>query len=78
MRFYKVVQCIAHKHTLPLSTHLMAGVVCGGAGTAADATEDLVDRVPFLVIAMDLPPAPLYKDALEKNIIPQVPALCFM
>lgn len=25
------------------------------------------------MLAMDLPPAPLYKDALEKNIIPQVP-----
>lgn len=33
---------------------------------------DLVERVPFLVLGMDLPPAPLYKDALERNIIPQV------
>ena len=40
----------------------------GGAGNAAD----LVERVPFLMLALDLPPAPLYKDALEKNIIPQV------
>ena len=31
------------------------------------------DRRPFFVLALDLPPAPLYKDALEKNIIPQVP-----
>jgi hypothetical protein len=49
------------------------------AGTAADSTEDVVEKVPFLVLAMDLPPAPLYKDALEKNIIPQVmhlSALC--
>lgn len=43
-----------------------------GTGTAADSTEDVVEKVPFLVLAMDLPPAPLYKDALEKNIIPQV------
>lgn len=34
---------------------------------------DLVESVPFLVLGMDLPPAPLYKDALERNIIPQVP-----
>lgn len=35
---------------------------------------NLVEQVPFLVLGMDLPPAPLYKDALERNIIPQVPA----
>ena len=29
--------------------------------------------MPFLMLALDLPPAPLYKDALEKDIIPQVP-----
>ncbi|KAF1953978.1 U4/U6.U5 tri-snRNP-associated protein 2 [Byssothecium circinans] len=27
----------------------------------------------FLVLTLDLPPAPLFQDALEKNIIPQVP-----
>lgn len=31
-----------------------------------------MEKVPFLVLGMDLPPAPLYKDVLEKNIIPQV------
>lgn len=49
-----------------------------GTGKAVDAdgkplAADLVERVPFLVLGMDLPPAPLYKDALERNIIPQVP-----
>ncbi len=49
------------------------------AGKAMDAdgkplAEDLVELVPFLVLGMDLPPAPLYKDALERNIIPQVHA----
>ena len=29
-------------------------------------------RSKFLVLALDPPPAPLYKDALEQNIIPQV------
>ena len=50
-----------------------------GTGKAAVPNEqgvvtDLVERVPFLMLALDLPPAPLYKDALEKNIIPQVRA----
>lgn len=48
-----------------------------GTGKAAQPNAqgkvtDLVERVPFLMLALDLPPAPLYKDALEKNIIPQV------
>ncbi|GAQ87822.1 Spindle pole body protein - Sad1p [Klebsormidium nitens] len=30
-------------------------------------------RMPFLMLGLDLPPPPLFKDALEKNIIPQVP-----
>jgi hypothetical protein len=30
--------------------------------------------VPFLLLGMELPPTPLFKDALEKNIIPQVRA----
>ena len=27
---------------------------------------------PFLFLALDLPPPPLFQDAVEKNIIPQV------
>lgn len=27
----------------------------------------------FMILALDLPPAPLFQDALEKNVIPQVP-----
>lgn len=30
-------------------------------------------RSPFLFLAIDLPPPPLFQDAVEKNIIPQVP-----
>lgn len=33
---------------------------------------DVVDRVPFLFLGLDLPAAPLYKDVMETNIIPQV------
>ena len=28
---------------------------------------------PFMILTLDLPPAPLFQDDLEKNIIPQVP-----
>uniref|UniRef100_A0A5B7BCY9 Putative U4/U6.U5 tri-snRNP-associated protein 2-like n=1 Tax=Davidia involucrata TaxID=16924 RepID=A0A5B7BCY9_DAVIN len=30
-------------------------------------------RMPFLMLGLDLPPPPLFKDVMEKNIIPQVP-----
>ncbi|XP_020236873.1 U4/U6.U5 tri-snRNP-associated protein 2 isoform X2 [Cajanus cajan] len=30
-------------------------------------------KMPFLMLGLDLPPPPLFKDVLEKNIIPQVP-----
>eukprot|EP00891_Asterochloris_glomerata_P004580 jgi/Astpho2/4580/e_gw1.00067.144.1_t len=50
-----------------------------GTGKAAEKKgvngklEDAVDRVPFLFLGLDLPAAPLYKDVMEQNIIPQVP-----
>ncbi|KAF2405593.1 cysteine proteinase [Trichodelitschia bisporula] len=31
------------------------------------------ERSRFLILTLDLPPAPLFQDALERNIIPQVP-----
>lgn len=30
-------------------------------------------KLPFLVLNLDLPPPPLFRDVMEKNIIPQVP-----
>ncbi|EPB74731.1 hypothetical protein ANCCEY_06156 [Ancylostoma ceylanicum] len=30
-------------------------------------------ELPFLYLALDLPPAPLYRDEQMQNIIPQVP-----
>ncbi|KAF6264721.1 cysteine proteinase [Scenedesmus sp. NREL 46B-D3] len=44
-----------------------------GKGRAATATGDVVERLPFLLMGLELPATPLFKDALEKNIIPQVP-----
>ena len=52
--------------------------VTGKAGTPDPATgqlRDVVERVPFLSLGLDLPPAPLYKDVMEKNIIPQASRL---
>lgn len=34
---------------------------------------DKNDIVPFLILGLDLPPPPLFRDPLEKNIIPQIP-----
>ena len=44
-----------------------------GTGGVPRGAPPRAARAPFYVLALDLPPAPLYKDALEKNIIPQVP-----
>ena len=49
----------------------MAGT---GKGKAAEATADLVETVPALLLGLDLPPTPLFKDIMEKNIIPQARA----
>lgn len=40
----------------------------------ADGIVTETSKVPFLMLGLDLPPPPLFKDAMEKNIIPQV---CF-
>lgn len=42
----------------------------GGAGVS----KVILDRskMPFLMLGLDLPPPPLFKDIMEKNIIPQV------
>lgn len=43
----------------------------GGTGHNGLVTE--TSRMPFLMLGLDLPPPPLFKDVMEKNIIPQVP-----
>ncbi|XP_054783207.1 uncharacterized protein LOC129290459 [Prosopis cineraria] len=43
----------------------------GGAERDAFVTE--TSKMPFLMLGLDLPPPPLFKDVMEKNIIPQVP-----
>ncbi|CAN6162973.1 unnamed protein product [Urochloa humidicola] len=48
----------------------------GDAGSVVGTADGIVtetSKVPFLMLGLDLPPPPLFKDAMEKNIIPQVP-----
>jgi U4/U6.U5 tri-snRNP-associated protein 2 len=42
-----------------------------GEGISGDTTRE-TSRMPFLMLGLDLPPPPLFKDVMEKNIIPQV------
>lgn len=42
----------------------------GGTKSNGIVTESY--RMPFLMLGLDLPPPPLFKDVMEKNIIPQV------
>ncbi|WJX44935.1 hypothetical protein P8452_31857 [Trifolium repens] len=37
------------------------------------ASDKETSKMPFLMLGLDLPPPPLFKDVMEKNIIPQVP-----
>ena len=41
------------------------------ADTDADIDVE-TQMTPFLYLTVDVPPAPLFRDALERNIIPQV------
>lgn len=49
-----------------------------GTGSAKDAPSDVTTTVPFLMLGLDLPPAPLFKDAMEKVTIPQIPVFELM
>ena len=35
-------------------------------------TDIKITKSPFLFLTIDLPPIPVFQDAIEKNIIPQV------
>ncbi|KAG1327301.1 U4/U6.U5 tri-snRNP-associated protein 2 [Cocos nucifera] len=47
--------------------------VVAEGGTVNDDVVRETSKVKFLMLGLDLPPPPLFKDAMEKNIIPQVP-----
>ncbi|KAG6641856.1 hypothetical protein CIPAW_09G102300 [Carya illinoinensis] len=42
-------------------------------GTKHEVVVTETSRMPFLMLGLDLPPPPLFKDVMEKNILPQVP-----
>ncbi|KAK2639179.1 hypothetical protein Ddye_026974 [Dipteronia dyeriana] len=48
-------------------------IIEGGGGGGHDNIAIETCRMPFLMLGLDLPPPPLFKDVMEKNIIPQVP-----
>lgn len=48
------------------------GTVADG-GSGHDNVRAETSKMPFLMLGLDLPPPPLFKDVMEKNIIPQVP-----
>lgn len=47
-------------------------------GTEGNNVVMETSRMPFLMLGLDLPPPPLFKDIMEKNIIPQVRLLSFL
>ncbi|CAM8974793.1 unnamed protein product [Rhodiola kirilowii] len=47
-------------------------IVLNGAGEHTNLVTQ-TSKMPFLMLGLDLPPPPLFKDVMEKNIIPQVP-----
>ncbi|KAG7963091.1 hypothetical protein I3843_09G100800 [Carya illinoinensis] len=42
-------------------------------GTEHEVVVTETSRMPFLMLGLDLPPPPLFKDVMEKNILPQAP-----
>ena len=79
--YYTFSACVCisvpQSHLLPFVQGQLEVTTRAGTGKAAqpDAqgrVRDVVDSLPFVMLGLDLPPAPLYKDALERNIIPQV------
>ncbi|KAK2992247.1 hypothetical protein RJ640_005734 [Escallonia rubra] len=49
------------------------GDVQNNGGTEGNNVVSETSRMPFVMLGLDLPPPPLFKDVMEKNIIPQVP-----
>lgn len=48
------------------------GIENGDGGNNVDNEGMQTSKMPFLMLGLDLPPPPLFKDIMEKNIIPQV------
>ncbi|TKW23053.1 hypothetical protein SEVIR_4G268600v4 [Setaria viridis] len=69
----EVVKEVHRKHIMEKTED---GDELNGDASSVVGTDGIVtetSKVPFLMLGLDLPPPPLFKDAMEKNIIPQVP-----
>jgi U4/U6.U5 tri-snRNP-associated protein 2 len=69
----EVVKEVHRKHIMEKRED--GGELNGEAGSVVGTADGIVtetSKVPFLMLGLDLPPPPLFKDAMEKNIIPQV------
>ncbi|GJM97637.1 hypothetical protein PR202_ga14577 [Eleusine coracana subsp. coracana] len=69
----EVVKEVHRKHIMEMKEDgkEQNGEASSEVGTA-DGVVTETSKVPFLMLGLDLPPPPLFKDAMEKNIIPQV------
>jgi U4/U6.U5 tri-snRNP-associated protein 2 len=68
----EVVKEVHKKHIMEKTED---GDELNGGASSVVGTDGMVtetSKVPFLMLGLDLPPPPLFKDAMEKNIIPQV------
>ncbi|PHH83793.1 hypothetical protein CDD82_2665 [Ophiocordyceps australis] len=68
-----IVQRIFQGRIKVESQAISARAVAGDRLRFQDADHVDVALVRFLLLTLDLPPAPLFQDELERNIIPQVP-----
>ena len=74
LRFYRLAKLTACSHVLQGELEITTEAGTGKAkepGPHGQVKDD-VSVVPFLMLGLDLPPPPLYKDIMEQNIIPQV------
>ncbi|KAL3820797.1 hypothetical protein ACJIZ3_006702 [Penstemon smallii] len=60
-------------HGRPIAEKKTNGDILDDGGTEEDNLNMERSKMPFLMLGLDLPPPPLFKDIMEKNIIPQVP-----
>lgn len=67
-----VTACFQGEVEVTTETATVAGAAAGGVASGGDSGTTTTAKSKFLVLALDPPPAPLYKDSLEQNIIPQV------
>ncbi|KAL3619888.1 hypothetical protein CASFOL_034800 [Castilleja foliolosa] len=63
-------QCFQGELEVVKETHSKS---IGDGGTEVANVIMETSKMPFLMLGLDLPPPPLFKDIMEKNIIPQVP-----